>query len=138
VVAAEAKEKCLVFVSTQCVDSGEIGSGPCSALFDSQDQAIACFSEQVAASRRFIESEIAKIADPANRLVFESPYTMQAALFAVPSDAANSAEDAIAWISEQLADDEDISDNVLQFEGTSFGLKGEKVVSLEDFLAQWP
>ncbi len=137
-VAAEAKEKCLVFVSTQCVDSGEIGSGPFSALFDSQDQAIACFSEQVAASGRFIESEIAKLTDPANTLVFESPYTMQAALFAVPSHAGDSAEDAIEWISNELQKGEDLSEYVVRFDGVSFGLHGEKVVSLEDFLTQWP
>ena len=137
-MSAATADKYLVFVSTQCIDSGEIGSGPFSALFDSQDQGVACFAEQVAASRSSIEREITKIADPANGLVFESPYTMQAALFAIPSGAADSAEDAIAWISEQLADDEDISDKVLQFEGTSFGPHGEKVVLLEDFLTQWP
>jgi len=74
--------KYLVFVSTQCLDSGEIGDGPFSAVFESEEQAAACFSEQVAASRSAIQNEIAKIADPANGLVFESPYIMQAALFA--------------------------------------------------------
>ena len=130
--------KFLVYVSTQCADSGEIGDGPLSALFHSPDEAVTCFTENVAASRSSIEREITKIGDPANELVFESPYILQAALFAIPSDAVDSAEDAIAWISEQLADGEDISDNLLQFEGTSFGLTGEKVVSLEDFLTQWP
>ena len=137
-MVAEVKEKYLVFVSMQCVDSGEMGDGPLSTLFESLDEAVACFAERVATSRSSIEREITKIGEPANGLVLESPYILQAALFAIPSGAADTAEDAIAWISEQLADDEDISDNVLQFEGTSFGLKGEKVVSLEDFLTQWP
>ncbi len=130
--------KYLVFVSTQCLDSGEIGDGPFSAVFESEEQAAACFSEQVAASRSSIEREIAKIADPANRLVFESPYTMQAALFAVPSDAAYSAEDAIEWISEQLEEGEDPSECVVRFDGVSFGPQGEEVLALEDFLTQWP
>jgi hypothetical protein len=130
--------KYLVFVSTQCVDSGEIGDGPFSTVFDSLDPAAACFSEQVAASRSSIEREIAKIADPANRLVFESPYTMQVALFAVPSDAADSAEYAIEWISQQLEEGEDPSEFVVRFDGVSFGPHGEEVVALEDFLTQWP
>jgi hypothetical protein len=138
VVAAEAKEKCFVFVSTQCVDSGEMRNGPFSALFDSQDQAFACFSEQVAASRQFIESEIDKLTDPANALVFESPYTMQAALFAVPSHAGDSAKDAIEWILNELQKGEDLSEYVVRFDGVSFGSHGEKAVSLEDFLTQWP
>ena len=136
-MSAATADKYLVFVSTQCIDSGEIGDGPFRAVFDSRDQAVACFAEQVATSRSSIEREITKIADPANGLVFESPYTLQAALFAIPSDAADSAEDAIAWISEQLADDEDISDNVLQFEGTSFGPHGEKAVTLDEFFSCW-
>jgi hypothetical protein len=136
-MSAATADKYLVFVSTQCIDSGEIGSGPFSALFDSQDQGVACFAEQVATNRISIEREITKIADPANGLVFESPYTLQAALFAIPSDAADSAEDAIEWISEQLANDEDISDNVLQFEGTSFGPHGEKAVTLDEFFSCW-
>lgn len=130
--------KYLVFVSTQCLDSGEIGDGPFSTVFKSQEQAAACFSEQVAASRSAIQNEIAKIADPANGLVFESPYIMQAALFAVPSDAANSAEDAIEWISEQLEEDEDLSEYVVRFDGVSFGPHGEEAIDLEDFLTQWP
>jgi hypothetical protein len=63
--------------------------------------------------------------------------TLQAALFAIPSHAADSAEDAIEWISEQLADDEDISDKVLQFDGTSFGPHGEKAVTLDEFFSCW-
>ena len=129
--------KFLVYVSTQCADSGEIGDGPLSALFHSPDEAVACFGERVAASRQTINKEITKIADRANGLVFESPYTMQAALFAIPSHAADSAEDAIEWISEQLADDEDISDKVLQFDGTSFGPHGEKAVTLDEFFSCW-
>jgi hypothetical protein len=137
-MSAAIPHKYLVFVSTQCVDSGEIGDGPFSAVFDSLDPAAACLSEQVAASRSSIQREIAKIADPVNRLVFESPYTMQAALFAVPSHAADSAENAIEWISEQLEEGEDASEYVVRFDGVSFGPQGEEVVALEDFLTQWP
>ena len=137
-MSAAIPQKYLVFVSTQCVDSGEIGDGPFSAVFDSLDPAAACLSEQVAASRSSIQREIAKIANPVNRLVFESPYTMQAALFAVPSHAADSAADAIEWISEQLDEGEDASEYVVRFDGISFGPQGEEVLALEDFLTQWP
>jgi hypothetical protein len=137
-MSAVTADKYLVFVSTQCVDSGEMGEGPFRAVFDSRAQATACFAEQVAASRSSIEREIAKIVDPENRLVFESPYTMQAALFAVPSDAADSAEDAIEWISEQLEEGEDPSECVVRFDGVSFGPHGDEVMALEDFLTEWP
>ena len=63
---------------------------------------------------------------------------MQAALFAVPSHAADSAENAIEWISEQLEEGEDASEYVVRFDGVSFGPQGEEVVALEDFLTQWP
>ena len=136
-MSAATADRYLVFVSTQCIDSGEIGNGPFRAVFDSRDQAVACFTEQVATSQHAIEKEIAKIAAAANGLVFESPYTMEAALFTVPSVAADSAENAKSWITGQLNESEDLSEHVIRFEGFSVGPKGRTATSLDNFLAGW-
>lgn len=130
--------KCLVFASAQCADSGEIGGGPFSAVFDSPSQAAGCFAEKVAASRRLIEREVTTITDPANALAFEAPYLMQVALISVPAERAQSANDAIRWVSEQLGNGEELADSVLQFKGVSYGPDGKKEVRPEDFLTQWP
>lgn len=137
-MSSALKTKCLVFASAQCADSGEIGDGPFSAVFDSPSQAAECFAEKVAANRRLIESEIAKITDPANALTFEAPYLMQVALISVPAEQAQSANDATRWISEQLENGEHLGDCVLQFEGLSYDPDGKKELTLESFWEQWP
>jgi hypothetical protein len=137
-MSSAQKTKCLVFASVQCADSGEIGDGPFSAVFDSPSHASECFTEKVAASRRLIEREIATITDPANALTFEAPYFIQVALISVPAEQAQSANDAIRWVSEQLGNGEELADGVLQFEGVSYGPDGKKEVTLEDFLTEWP
>jgi hypothetical protein len=137
-MSSALKTKCLVFASAQCADSGEIGDGPFSAVFDSPSQAAECFTDKVAANRRLIETEIATITDPANALTFEAPYLMQVALISVPAQQARSASDAIRWISEQLKNGEELADRVVHFEGVSYDPDDKKQVTLESFWEQWP
>lgn len=131
-----AVKKYLVFVSTQCAGAGEIGDFPVSVLFDSKQAALASFEAAKTSSRALIDREIAKIANPENRLIFDSAYISSAALFEVPASAAT-AEDAEAWISEQLDEDEDVAECVLRFEGVCIGPEGEAAVAVEDFLTDW-
>ena len=128
--------KFLVFVSTQCADSGEISGTPVRKLLDSEQASLECFAAAQAAGRERIASEIAKIRKPENRLTFESPYISSGAVFAVPTTL-NSAEDAVAWISQQLEEGEDIAEQVIRYEGVSVGPDGEKPYDLEDFLSSW-
>ncbi len=128
--------KYLVFVSTQCADSGEINGTRMSELLDSEQASLECFAAAHAASRERIASDIAKIRNPENRLTFESTYIRSGAVFAVPITL-HSAEDAIAWIAQQLDEEEDVAEQVIRYEGVSIGPDGEKPYDLEDFLSSW-
>lgn len=129
-------KKYLVFVSTQCAGAGEVGEFPVRVLCDSEQEALASFKTAQTSSRALIDREIAKITNPENRLIFDSAYISSAALFEVPASAAT-AEDAEAWISEQLDEDEDVTERVLRFEGVCIGPEGEATVTVEDFLTDW-
>lgn len=126
----------LVFVSTQSSDAGEISGTPVSKMFDSERESMTCFDEAVAASRQHIAQEVAKIKNPKNRLTFESPYIRSGAVFAVPITL-HSAEEAIAWISKQLDEGEDVAERVIRYEGVSIGPDGEKPYPLDEFLSSW-
>ena len=128
--------KYLVFVSTQCADSGEINGTPVNELLESEQASLEFFAAAQAASRKCIASEVAKINDPKNRLIFESPYISSGAVFAVPTTL-NSAEDAVAWISQQLEEGEDLTDRVIRYEGVSVGPDGERPYALDDLLSNW-
>jgi hypothetical protein len=128
--------KFLVFVSTQCVESGELGGAPHKQLFDNENEALRFFSDGFEAGRDLVRSEIAIIEKPENNLIFSAPYIISAAVFQVPPEI-NSAESAVEWITDQLEADEDVSDYVTSYEGLSIGPYGQKPYSLSDFLSGW-
>ena len=129
-------KKYLVFVSTQCAGAGEIGDFPVRALCDSEKAAQESFEAAQTSSRALIDRELAMIADPENKLIFDSGYTSSAAIFEVPGSS-ETAEDAEDWISEQLDEGEEVSEHVLRFEGICIEPEGETEVTVEDFLESW-
>jgi hypothetical protein len=128
--------KFFVFVSTQCVESGEVAGVPHNKLFESEADAIRCFTEGVEAGRALVESEIAIIKKPESNLIFSAPYIVSGAIFRV-SQELESAESAANWITQQLEEGEDASEYVIRYEGFSIGPNGEKPYDLEDFLSSW-
>jgi hypothetical protein len=131
-----ASSKFFVFVSTQCVESGELGSAPHKQLFATENEALRSFSDGFEAGRNVVRSEIAIIEKPENNLILSAPYIVSAAVFQVPPEI-NSAESAVEWITDQLEAGEDVSDYVTSYEGVSIGPYGEKSYSLSDFLSGW-
>jgi hypothetical protein len=126
----------LVFVSTQCAESGELSDGPHKELFESEAEAIRCFVEGIKAGRALVESEIDIIKKPESNLIFSAPYIVSGAIFRV-SQELESAESAVNWIMQQLEEDEDASEYVIRYEGVLIGPDGEKPYDLEDFLSSW-
>jgi len=131
-----ASSKFFVFVSTQCVESGELGGAPHEELFDNESEAIRSFSDGFEAGRDLVRSEIAIIEKPENNLIFNAPYIVSAAIFRVPPEI-NSSESAVEWITDQLEAGEDVWDYITSYEGVSIGPHGEKPYSLSDFLVGW-
>jgi hypothetical protein len=135
-VSDVAFSKFFVFVSTQCVESGELGGAPHKQLFANENEALRCFTEGVEAGHALVQSEIDIIEKPESKLTFNAPYIVSAAIFRVPPEI-NSAEGAVNWITEQLEEDEDVSEYVVRFEGVAIGPDGQKPYSLSDFLVGW-
>lgn len=128
--------KFFVLVSTQCVESGEVAGVPHNELFESEADAIRCFTERVEAGRVLVESEIDIIKKPESNLIFSAPYIVSGAIFRVPQEL-ESAESAENWITQQLEEDENVSKYVIGYEGVSISACGEKPYLLDEFLSSW-
>ncbi len=133
---APLKSRYLLFATALCVESGELPDWPRFELFDEADRAVQSFSERLAAAKKSIEREIGIINSPGNHLTFSAPYIYHAAVFLIPSKM-DCAESAIAWISEQLEKESDLSKAVLRYEGASIDATGEKQIELQDYLGDW-
>jgi hypothetical protein len=126
----------LLHATALCVESGDLPDWPCFELFDEADRAVQSFCERLAAAKKSIEREIGVINSPANHLTFSAPYIYHAAVFLVPHEM-DSVESAIAWISEQLEKESDLSKAVVRYEGASIDATGEKNIELQDYLQDW-
>lgn len=128
--------KFLVFVSTQHVESGELSDGSHKELFESEAEAICCFGEGIRAGRALVQSEIKIIEKPESSLIFNAPYIISSAIFRVPAEL-GSASRAVDWITQQLEENEDVSEHVVRYEGVSISPYREDPYSLHDFLSSW-
>lgn len=128
--------KFLVFVSTQNVESGEMSDGPHKELFESEAEAVCCFGERIRAGRALIQSEIKIIEKPESNLIFNAPYFISGAIFRVPAKL-ESAPRAVDWITQQMQEDENVSEYVLRYEGIAISAYGEKPYPLDEFLSSW-
>jgi hypothetical protein len=128
--------KYLVHATALCVESGDLPDWPFFEVFDEADRAVQSFCERLAAAKKSIEREIGIMNSPGNHLTFSAPYIYHAAVFLVPPEM-DCAESAIAWISEQLEKESDLSKAVLRYEGASIDAIGEKQIELQDYLGDW-
>lgn len=128
--------KLLVFVSTQCVESGEVAGAPHGELFESEAAAIHCFTEGVEAGRGLFQSETGIIETPGSNLIFSAPYIVSGAIFRVPQEL-ESAQAAVNWITQRMEEDGDVSEYVIRYEGVSISAYGEKPYLLDEFLSSW-
>jgi hypothetical protein len=128
--------KYLVHATALCVESGDLPDWPRFELFDEAGRAVQSFSERLAAAKKSIEREVGIINSPGNHLTFSAPYIFHAAVFLIPPEM-DCAESAIAWISEQLDKESDLSKAVVRYDGASIDATGEKKIEVHDYLQDW-
>ena len=126
----------LVHATALCVESGDLPDWPRFELFDEAGRAVQSFSERLAAAKKSIEREVGIINSPGNHLTFSAPYIFHAAVFLIPPEM-DCAESAIAWISEQLDKESDLSKAVVRYDGASIDATGEKKIEVQDYLQDW-
>jgi len=135
-IKSSSPNKYLVHSTTQCVESGEIGSGQTPLLFTSKTEAHGAYLSAIEGSRWQIEREIRVLNAPVNKLSFSAPYFFHAAVFQVPPDM-QSTEAAVSWIEVYLQRGGDASQIILHHAGATFDPDGERPASLEDYLFLW-